>query len=446
MKKKLLRLAGIAGLLLGVEGNLSSFPTTNFLAPHEGYYWTSSKYLVPDFHEKGDPKAFRFNFGANVAWGFSGEGRNKDNQTVDLYQIYSDQENTFPVDMTSLNAAGQAMVKAYTSLPILRALNLDPNDTALQLNAIPTTVASEWDVNLFGRLALPIESAMGQFEVAAYLPIKSVDVKTSWDVQEPTTEYAIPLGGLNLISSKLFANGTQNLSMGALTSDVFKKTGIGDLTLLSSWKNHFTQVNSEFSSVGVYAQMGITIPTSKKVDPLNILEYPFGNDNSITLPFGGAININFAKNFRACGAANVVVYLSETSDRLFKTKASEGELFVHQKFTAQRNPGAQVSLVALAEVTSDCKKYSAGIMYQFLKKYEDKFTSNDSNFSVELANGMQRYQEKLTHHISLRASADLTDVVDTEFAPTFSIGCRLPIRAVRMQVYKILDVELTFNF
>lgn len=448
MKKKLLRLAAVISLLISTGKEITSFPITNFTASHEHYYWRSAEYSFSKFHEKGDPQAFRLNFGSTVDWGFSPTGYNKEGDKVDPYSIYSSKENIFPSNFMGLSQAAKDKITGLTNLPVLRALFIDPQDNSFAGNFVPKSTIKEWNLNLFARLALPIESLDGQFEVSAYLPIKYVKVQTKWSFAPVATEAIYPpAGALTLINaSELLSIVGIDSDSGKIEFEKFEQNGFGDLTLLASWKNHFTQVNSELSSVGVYVQSGITLPTSKKVDPLNILAYSFGNDNSITLPFGGAININFAKNFRISAAANGVFSLSETSERLLKTDAKDTELFLHSKMLAQRSPGAQISMASLAEVISECKKYRVGIMYHFMKKYEDKFTSTDVNFVPDVVNKMEKYQERVAHHVIARVGADLSDVVETDLTPSISLSYRHPFRATRIQAYKILQVEFALNF
>lgn len=455
MKKKLLQLASLVGAFWSNEC-LKANLVTNFSLAHESYLWNSSKYLAANYQSPKDPKSFMLSTGVGVEVGFDPEGRDKDNNKVDVYQIYSKSSNIVPlaVDWGTLSADAQSLLIALTNTPQLFDPGADLSNKSLQVNFTPKTDIKEWDVTPWVKVALPLESIDGQVELSVNLPIKFIDAQTKWNAESASVVSNGPNpGALQEISTSelldVINSGKKNIN-----TKSFNENGIGDISVLLSWKNHYTQVNDSLSSVGLFVQTGLILPTGKKSDLNKMLSFPFGYDGSAGIPVSGMVNLNFAKNFRVGAAGNVTFFFSESSDRYLKTNVNEGSYFLANHMTATRSPGIALGFNALAEAISSCKKYSAGIMYSYKKNYEDTISYeansivvNGSGSGMDAAiKSMEEFKERSIHSIIARAGVDFKEVVESDFAPTLSLSLELPIKAERKMVFKILKLEASMNF
>ncbi len=449
--KKLLRLASLLGLLF-CSKQVEAFSQTNFTLPHEGFIWQSSKYFLPDYYDKDDPKTFRLNVGASLEYGWDAEGRNKDNKTVDAFSIYSDSELFFNTDFY-LNSSGtlKTTLIALGSTSPLAPADIDSNPVlAGSLKYKPKTTVSETDLTLRSKLNLPIDYFPGQIELEVAVPVKFVEVSNvSWKkVPAPTSSATVPPPGAlysYLASHESLLLDTLKQSTG-FKMNKYSETNIGDTYVGVTWKNHYTQVNDALSSVGLLARIGLSLPTSKRADLKEVLAIPFGNQGSLGVPMGGAINLNFAQNFRISGAASVNVLFSETSDRYLPSKATEGGVLFGKMFHANRDPGITMTFNGLAEVTSSCKKYAVGAMYEFIKKNADKYTSNSKDFNPRLVNNSEIAQEKSAHNVVIRGNVDFREMTDSEYAPMFSASFKYPLKAQRMIVFKTFTLDASISF
>jgi len=445
MKKRLSRLVGIAGLLLNAQGAFGLTPT-NFSLPHEGYLWTSSKYLVPDYYDKEDPKTFRLSCGAGVEYGFSPKGYDRSGNNVLPYQIYYPSENlldaNFPADK-------QNMIAAFSNMTLLggNSVAKQTADSGLRFKMADGVSVKETDIMLWSRLALPIESMPGQIEVSAYCPVKFMDVSSvSWDPVDEVASMVPPIGGLSYLSAAEKINLLQTGNSNNLTAASWNKVGLGDLNVLISWKHHYTQVNDALSSVGLYAQSGLSMPTGSRNDLDKVLALPFGYDGAAAIPMSLGINLHFSKNLRLCGSVDAAIFFGERANRMVRTKESEGALWLGKESNVYRTPGMLLGFNALFEVISSCKRYSLGFLYSFLKKAEDKYTSDSKSFNLDIQNKSEFALEKSCHNVTFRASVDLKEISDSNFAPSLSFSYKYPLKGERMVLFKTVKIEASINF
>jgi hypothetical protein len=443
MKKRLSRLAGMASLLLSSQGVLG-FSPTNFSLPHEGYVWTSSKYLLPEYHDKEDPKSFRLSSGAGVEYGFSPKGYDKDGKEVGPYQIYYPSENLLDA---ALSADGEYMVDALANMSLLGGNNVATQtaDSGFRFKMTDAVSVKETDIMLWSRLALPIDSMPGQVELGTCCPVKFFETSNvHWSPIDPATNSVPPVGGLSYMTedvrNTIFSGSTLNATS-------WNKTGLGDLNVFLSWKNHYTQVNDALSSVGIYAQIGLSLATSSREDLNKNLALPFGYDGSTAVPMSAAINLHFSKNLRLCGSVDAVFFFADSSDRMTRTKESEGSLWLSNKTFIRRSPGTLLGFNTLLEGVSNCKRYSVGILYSFIKKYEDRYSSNTKvGFVDSVANKSEYALDKSCHTLNFRGSVDFQEMVDSNLAPTLSISYKYPLKGERMLLFKTVKVEASVSF
>jgi hypothetical protein len=442
MKKRLLKLASLASLILSSQGAYG-FSQTNFSLPHEGYLWTSSKYLLPDYYDKGDPKAFRLSVGSIVEYGFDCQGANKNNLKVGPYQIYYPTENLLQAE---LSAASQIKVTALSNMNLIGGANNSSTaaDSGIRFAMDDNVNVKEWDLTLWSRLALPIDAMPGQLELAAYCPIKSFDItNVNWNLVNASNPNVPPVGAISLMTqaelAELFAGSSPEQRS-------WSENGIGDVNVFLSWKNHYTQVNDALSSVGIYAQVGLSLPTSKKLNITTPLAIPFGYDGAMAMPISAAINLNFSKNIRLCGSVDAVIGFKEEQERLTRNNESQGSLWLKDRVLVARTPGVIFGLNLLAEAISNCKNYSMGMAYSFVKKSADELSSSNEKFNGSIANKSEMALEKSFHNLTFRAGVDLREMVDSTFAPTLSVSYKYPLRGQRVMLFKTLKIEASISF
>lgn len=444
MKKRLLRLASIAGVLLSSQG-VFSFSPTNMSLPHDRYVWNSYKYACTDFCDRQDPKELRLSIGLSVEHGFQAEGRDKDNKEVGVYQIYYPTENILSLP---LSAAGQNIIAAMGNANLLAGSSLASNNIAgggIRYKMAEGAKLEETDLNLWGEVALPIEALPGQFKVGVYCPIKFMEaVGVKWEGVADPASVNTPMGMMSYQSTSslldLFLGGSD------INTKDFCKKGVGDVNFLLSWRNHYTQVNDSLSSVGIFLQGGVSVSSSRRLDPKKVLELPFGYDNSVAIPLSAAINLNFAKNVRLSGTADLVAILDNTTRRFVRTGDAEGALFRKHEMEVCSSPGILFGFRGLGELISSCKKYSVGVMYEYVHKNEDTYSSTNSNFVAAMSAKDEKLKEKIYHNIVFRGGIDLREMSDSTLAPTLSIALKYPLRGQRVVVFRGLKFDASVNF
>lgn len=437
-------------LALGSSGSIwSSFTlVSNFGMPFDSNMWCCNQNMKTEMEEKNsskknhmheDEKQFCLTSGVSVEHGFGEEGRNKDNETVDVYSIYSATENLAVLSTTEITNLGLSNVN-YQS-----AVLVDPEDTSAGYRIKPTSSRSRTDLNLWNKLILPVESIPGQVEVCAYLPIRFIETgSTSWNRKVIPQNVPAPPTGLALTDPDEFISGVTS-GLG-LNINTFKESYIGDLHLMLGWKNCFEQVHDSLSSVSLSLQSGLIIPTSRNTDPNLALDVPFGNENALAVPISGCVNLNFMDRISLGGCVDIVPSFGEDSTRRIKRYATEGEIILSKTYNVRRDPGTLVRFTTSCQAMSGCKRFSFAGIYQYGWANEDKFTSNDAGFNKVVADAAEKAQEANYHNFMVRASVDFAKLSDSKFAPKLSATYKFPLKGKRIVLYDTFSFEASVQF
>lgn len=448
MKRKLLRLASLVGLCFGA-GGLNAFSPTNFSLPHDEVLWKNSAKCCEDSEEGSK---IRLNIGAGFEYGLDGgEGRNKDNTTVDVFQIYGNSESVLSllVNQAVNNSSVASQIIGLTNVNLLTTPGSN-GTTTFSGDVALRPQGSQRDQTMFNINAvmnLPVDAIPGTLDLRAFVPFYRVDTHgTNFVADETAANTGIPNGALSYMTvdaiNSLLAKEGRSFS----TSSSFNDTVLGDVTILLEWANQYNQVNDALSSIGIRYFTGLSLPTSKKFDLKDLLALPVGNDNSLGIELGAGIDLNFARNFRISGSVDGSIYLGEDSERRVKTVAGEGELLIGNTMNINTKPGTRLRFSAGSEWTSDCKRFSVGAMYQFTRKSEDRYNSNDPRFVKSIADSAEYAQEKVCHNMIIRGLLDFGEMVESRFKPKLTISYKHPFKAQRMVVYKTLSMNLCFCF
>lgn len=327
--------------------------------------------------------------------------------SVKAYTNYSDNdcddEETIQVNPLQVYEPAQNFISMYQGD--------DYNNSAFiqQLNSIaggPGGGASNIENGMFtptgkfcvGQAALStIYAAKHNFYVSGYLPIYFIKLHSvNWCYQGNNTLFS---GAEIQQLSSAFQQDAKNLF--GLNTCGWKKHGLGDLTFLAEWQRDFPQMRPVLKSVQPNLRIGLSIPTGCSANENVIMPVPFGADGSISIPFGGSLDINLANHVDFGFSGQFWYFWNNEKDRRIKTFPTQTSLLFPVVTRTIKQHAFIQNFNLFAQAYSFCKRLSLKFCYQYWRKGEDILCPVSPEFSSVVANTAPQLAERTEHDVFL---------------------------------------------
>ncbi len=349
----------------------------------------------------------------------------------------------------------------------LRIWNCDQNSLAM-LDGFPST-------STIGQKRIEIDAnddgQRGHFLVAGDLKTRfsgAVGFRTffkeDWSISAYLPFYAMELDNV------CWRDQTQNVSdedarvKSLLTDDFFrqicslgngldlggwKRTGIGDVTLLGEWSRDFPQAKPLLKNVRVNVRAGLNLPTGLRQDEDKLMAIPFGYDGALGLPFGVGLDFHFVFYMRVGFDVQLTHVFGNTRTRRVQTNDCQTDLLLLQKMDVYKDFGMTQQFNLYAQIYKLVKGCSLLFGYQFLKHGQDELSlCANPDFSSSIANGSEYLKERMIHQVVIRADYDIGAHFsnDSRIYPRISLYARLPFAGKRAVVSSGIGLTVSLDF
>lgn len=282
--------------------------------------------------------------------------------------------------------------------------------------------------------------------LGVYLPVYRMKLKdVVWQEQTKDIETADRLVKENLTNN--FFENVKELGDG-LDLLGWKRTGVGDLTILLFWLKDYWQAKPFLKNVRLDGRIGLSLPTGLRRDEDKIFAIPFGNDGATGLIFGGGLQVTLGRYIKAGIDVELTHRFGNTRNRRIKTDKDQTELLLLQKTHAFKDFGLiqQFTLYAQAHKFFEGLSLKAG--YQFLKQGDDTLSLSNNSFSSDIANTAESLKERTMHQMLFQASYDFNDHLDDDASviPHFALFAQVPFTGKRVAISTLIGGMISLDF
>ena len=234
-------------------------------------------------------------------------------------------------------------------------------------------------------------------------------------------------------------------TIAGLRSNGWSRTGIGDFVIQTAWMRNFAQSRPFLQDVRVQGRFGIVFPTGKKEDEDKILAFPFGNDGSWAIQFGGGLDLDFGYTLRGGADVEFIYLFGNTRLRRVKTADSQTDLFFLTKLPAFREFGLGQQYNIYLE--SYWYNTSFKLNYQFLKRNDDRLDVKSDRTDSAIVNSAPSLFDWTAHSIILMARHDLfREESSFWFCPSLSAFVKFGFNGKRALLAHTAGVQLSIDF
>lgn len=319
---------------------------------------------------------------------------------------YAWNENGHKVRDTQLWNANQnalAMVRGYPQGSTL-------SNIAQNVNAIDGDNGIRGHFEVTGDFSIPL----------SYLANARYYFNTHWWLQLSIPVYTIQLKNVTWTDQTLSLTADDTATKTAITNnlaanvaswgdglslDSWKKTGTGDLVIMTGWQGDYLQRKPWIKQVNPGIRFGLTLPTGIKKDENKIMFMPFGNDGSVGLIVGAGLNVNFKHRIDTGIDIELMHVFNNTRLRRIKVDQHQTEFLLLTKTEVQKDPGFTQKFTLYCEPKLGFG-FSARVSYQHIRRGQDTFYVVSNTYSSAIANTAQSLKEWTTHNVTAQLKWD----------------------------------------
>ncbi|MBT5015648.1 hypothetical protein HOM50_04545 [bacterium] len=368
--------------------------------------------------------------------------------TVNAYN--SDGKKTNVLQMWECNVDSLAMLRGFpseTDIGQTNALLAGATDNGVRGHVVPTGTLNVWDASLSIRYFFPANLSLG-----IYLPLYTMslgDIKWNDLTRNVTDEDLL----VKEILTDDFPKHVRELSetfgcKGKNTLDIgnsWKKTGLGDLTVLGVWSKNFPQVKPVLKNVRLTGRLGLTIPTGLKTDENLLFPIPYGNDGALGVVFGLNVELQWYNWIRGGVQADFWKVFGDTRDRRVKTDTSQTDLVLLGKIRTHKEWGFNRRYTLYLELGDFTRGYSVGFAYQYFNKGGDRLNLVSNTYSTLAAESATSLEEWKLHNIILDVSGSFGEK-NTSGRTRFSFFYKHPFNGTRAVAAKMFGARFVLDF
>lgn len=205
-----------------------------------------------------------------------------------------------------------------------------------------------------------------------------------------------------LVSS--FLQDAQNIF--GLNLSGWQTSGLGDLALLLDYIGDYPQGRTVLRNVRVHARLGLTFPTGLVANENLLMSQPLGNDGSMTMPFGGGLDINLGRYFQ-CGFRGQFSYIwGNEKLRRVPTFAGQTTLLFPTVMSTFKNYGITQTFDLYAQIYNAYAGLSLKLAYEYYFKTQDNISINRPGYNYNLLQSDLTLEEMTRHNMIVLLSFD----------------------------------------
>lgn len=156
----------------------------------------------------------------------------------------------------------------------------------------------------------------------------------------------------------------------------WKTSGLGDLALLLDYIADFPQGRTLLRNVRVHVRLGLTFPTGLLSDENVVLSQPLGADGSVTLPFGGGLDINLGRYLQTGFRAQFNYIWGNAKERRVPTLNTQTTLLYPTTAWTFKNYGITQTFDLYAQIYNPVGGLSFKVAYEYYFKPQDSVSVN----------------------------------------------------------------------
>ena len=364
---------------------------------------------------------------------FDTKSFNGDGLPVNALQIYESQQNMLGLFQGSQNSSLTELINSIAAGPGGGASS-DQNGLFL-----PTGNFSGYQVAFLSSYRFH-NNCYFKVSLPAYNLALS-DVK--WDYLGNSTTFSGQQIESELVSNFLFDTQDQfDLSLQG-----WKTSGIGDLAMLLDYIGDFPQGRVVLRNVRVHARLGLTFPTGQLANENWLMPQALGADGSVTMPFGGGLDINLGRYFQ-CGFRGQFSYIwGNVKERRIPTFYSQTTLLFPTIEPAFKNHGITQLFDLYAQIYNPVGGLSFKVAYEYFYKPVDTLTVSKTGSDNQLINLNFNLDEMTRHNFICLLSFDsgFLDKHD-KIHPQLGVYVNIPFNGSFTTAASTVGVQLSLDF
>lgn len=235
---------------------------------------------------------------------------------------------------------------------------------------------------------------------------------------------------------------------GGLEIRDWRRSGVGDLTLMVEWFRDFPQARNFLKNARVHWFGGLGFPTGKREDIDLLLAFPFGADGAFTIPFGLSLDLTLGRYFKTGLAINFIHTFGKSRCRRIITEVGQTELIRLATVDAYKDSGLTQRFNLYFEFYKLLQGFSLKLGYQFIKKGEDTVWFSNPQYSNTIANTARYLEESVMHQMLIWGRYDFKKHMpeDSRVVPEFGVFARIPFKGKNAVLFRTAGISLALDF
>jgi hypothetical protein len=186
----------------------------------------------------------------------------------------------------------------------------------------------------------------------------------------------------------------------------WKTSGLGDLALLLDYIGDHPQGRTVLRNVRVHARLGLTFPTGLLANENWLMSQPLGADGSMTMPFGGGLDINLGRYFQ-CGFRGQFSYIwGNEKFRRVATFPGQTTLLFPVVTSTFKNHGITQTFDLYGQIYNVISGLSFKVAYEYFFKAQDTISINTTGYNYNQLQTDLTLEEITRHNMILLLSFD----------------------------------------
>lgn len=348
--------------------------------------------------------------------------------------------------------AAQILYKKESSLAMLNGFQSDSNigKKRIQVDAeddgVRGRLTARANLNVdFGctlavRRTLPHNILFG-----IYIPFYTIRLKNIFWCDHTKNESSQDVR----VHEYLTDNIGQNVcDLGNLDIGPWRRTGLGDISIVADWLQDFIQSQPVLRNVRLNGRLGLTLPTGKKENINKILAFPFGYNGTVAMIFGGGLNLSLGSYTHAGFDVEVRALFGNTTCQRIKIDTCQTELLLLQKARVYNDYALEQQYTLYTELYDLIPHTSCRLAYQFFKRGDSAISIYGNCFSETIANNAEQLQERNWHEILATLTYDFGHIAkeQTHTIPSLSLFAEIPFKGKRVIVCPGLGISMNIDF
>lgn len=280
--------------------------------------------------------------------------------------------------------------------------------------------------------------------VKVALPVYNLQLSNvNWVYSGNNTTFSGQQIESQLVSS--FLLDAQNLF--DLSLQGWKTSGLGDLAMLLDYIGDFPQGRTVLRNVRVHARLGLTFPTGQLANENWLMPQALGADGSVTMPFGGGLDINLGRYFQ-CGFRGQFSYIwGNLKERRIPTFYSQTTLLLPTTAPAYKNHGITQLFDLYAQIYNPFGGLSFKVAYEYFFKPVDTISVATTGYDYQLMTVNLNLDEVTRHNFICLLSFD-SGFLDNhdKIHPQVGVYVNIPFNGSFATIASTVGVQLSLEF